>query len=175
VNGVQFPMGFRLDRLQKSHSRKAFCSGQLQVDDWLGTKALQHQDKHLFVTKVLLDGAEVIVGYYTLSTGQVDFGDLPTEISKKLPKRILPVAVLSWLGVAEVCQGKGLARLLLAQALLDCYDAGQTFPFIAVVLDCIDEKAKAFYECFDFIALPGYPYRLYLTAAQLKAMISSSE
>lgn len=55
-------MGFRMDRLQRSHRRKAFCSGELS-DDWLATKALQHQDKHLSVTKVLLDEAEAIVGY----------------------------------------------------------------------------------------------------------------
>jgi len=78
-------MGFRMDRLQRSHRRKAFCSAQLLVDDWLATKALHHQDKHLSVTKVLLDEAEAIVGYYTMPTGQVDFGDLPTEIAKKLP------------------------------------------------------------------------------------------
>ena len=168
-------MGFRMDRLQRSHRRKAFCSGQLLVDDWLATKALHHQDKHLSVTKVLLDEAEAIVGYYTMPTGQVDFGDLPTEIAKKLPKRMIPVALLAWLGVAEVCRGKGLGRLLLAQALLDCYDAGQTFPFIAVILDRIDDKAKTFYQRFDFTQLPGHPYRLYLTADQLKSMIAPSE
>jgi len=124
---------------------------------------------------VLLDEAEAIVGYYTLSTGQIDFGDLPTEIAKKLPKRMLPGALLAWLGVAEVCRGKGLGRLLLAQALLDCYDAGQTFPFIAVILDRIDDKAKTFYQRFDFTQLPGHPYRLYLTADQLKSMIAPSE
>ena len=103
MNGVRFPADFRLDRLQKSHPRKAFCSGQLDVDDWLTTKAL-----------------------------------------------------------------------LLAQALRDCYDAGKTFPFIAVILDCIDDKSKAFYQRFDFAEMPGHPHRLYLAAAQLEAMISSS-
>ena len=175
MNGVRFPADFRLERLQKSHPRKAFCSGQLEVDDWLTTKALQHQDKHLSVSKLLMNGAGVIVGYYTLATGQVDFGDLPTEVAKKLPKRMLPVAILAWLGVAEDCHGKGLGRLLLAQALRDCYAAGQSFPFIAVILDCIDDKARAFYQRFDFTEMPGHPYRLYLTAAQLEAMISSSD
>jgi GNAT superfamily N-acetyltransferase len=96
-------------------------------------------------------------------------------MAKKLPKRMLPGALLAWLGVAEVCRGNGLGRLLLAQALLDCYDAGQSFPFIAVILDCIDDKPKTFYQRFDFTQLPGHPYRLYLPAAQLKSMIAPSE
>lgn len=173
MRGISFPEGFRLERLQKSHPRKQFASGQNQVDEWLIAKALQNQDKHLSVTKVLLDETGGIAGFFTLATGQVDFRDLPTEVAKKLPKRILPVAVLAWLGVAQRIQGQGLGRLLLAQALRDCHDAGQTFAFIAVLLDCIDDAAKAFYQQYDFVELPGHPYRLFLSAEQLEALMTS--
>jgi len=172
VSDVQFPAGYRLERLDKIHHRKAFASGQDQVDNWLKTNALQHQEKHLSATRVLLNESGVIVGYYTLATGQIDFGDLPTEVAKKLPRRMLPAAILAWLGVAENCHGQGLGRRLLAQALGDYYNAGQTFAFVAVILDCIDDNAKAFYQHFDFNQLPGYPYRLFLTAAQLDAMMA---
>jgi GNAT superfamily N-acetyltransferase len=162
-----------LEKLVKAHPRKAFASGQADVDDWLKTKALQHQEKHLSITKALLDEAGAIAGYYTLATGQVDFGDLPTAVAKQLPKRALPVAVLAWLGVSSSRQGQGLGKLLLAQSLRDCYEAGQTFAFIAVILDCIDDKAKAFYEQYNFAELPGHPYRLYITAAQLETMMTA--
>jgi GNAT superfamily N-acetyltransferase len=141
------------------------------VDDWLQTKALQHQEKHLSATKVLLDASGAIAGYYTLATGQVDFGDLPSEIARKLPRRALPVAVLAWLGISAAQQGHGLGRLLLSQALRDCYDAGQTFAFVAVILDCISDSAKAFYKHWDFTQLPGHPYRLFLSAGQLATMM----
>jgi hypothetical protein len=36
--------------------------------------------------------------------------------------------------------------LLLAQALRECYEAGKTFAFIVVVLDCVSDAAKAFYQ-----------------------------
>ncbi len=172
MSTVSFPEGFRLERLAKSHPRKKFQSGQTQVDDWLATKALQNQDKHLSATKVLLDENATIAGYYTLATGQVDFGDLPTEETKKLPRRMLPVAILAWLGVDANHQGKGLGARLLAQALNDCYQAGQTFAFIAVILDCIDDIAKRFYQHYDFAELPGYPSRLFLSFQQLEAMMT---
>lgn len=168
----RFPAGFRLERLSKSHPRKAFKSGQDLVDDWLATKALQNQEKHLSVTKVLLDVSGTIAAYYTLATGQVDFGDLPAEVAKKLPRRMLPVAVLGWLGVATELHGRGLGSSLLAQALRDCYQASQTFACVAVILDCIDDKAKGFYQHFDFAELPGHPYRLFLTAGQLESMMT---
>lgn len=171
MSGARFPGGFRLEHLRREHPRKQFRCGEGQVDDWLATKALQNQDKHLSVTKVLLDPTGVIAGYYTLATGQVDFGDLPAEVTKRLPRRMLPVAVLAWLGVGAGHQGQGLGRLLLAQALRDCYEAGRTFAFLAVILDCVNDAAKAFYRQWDFEELPGHPYRLFLSARRLEAMM----
>lgn len=134
-------------------------------------KALQHQVKHLSATKILLDDADVISGYYTLATGQIDFSDLPAEVAKNLPRRVLPAAVLAWLGVELNRQSQELGRMLLAQALRDCWEAGKTFPFVAVVLDCLNGSAKRFYQHYDFAELPGHPFRLYLSAKHLEAMM----
>lgn len=173
MSEVHLPEGYRIETLRREHPRRAFRSGQEQVDDWLATKAYQHQEKHLSVTRVLIDDGGAVRGYYTLATGQVDFSDLPAEAVRRLPRRKLPVAVLAWLGVHEGFQGRGLGRLLLAQALRECHDAGQIFAFIAVILDCIDDAAKAFYQRFDFQELSGHPYRLFLSAQQLEAMMES--
>lgn len=113
-------------------------------------------------------------GYNTLATGQVDFNDLPADVTKRLPRRSLPVTVLAWLGVSGGHQGRGVGRLLLAQALRDCYEAGDTFAFVAVVLDCLNAAAKAFYRKWDFQEVPGYPYRLLVSYHQLEAMMADS-
>ena len=86
-------------------------------------------------------------------------------------RRRLPVAVLAWLGVSQQSQGQGFGRLLLAQALRDCHSAGQTFPFVAVILDCLNETAKAFYRRWDFQELPGHPFRLFLSSTLLESMM----
>jgi GNAT superfamily N-acetyltransferase len=173
VSGVQFPPGLHLERLCREHPRRRFRCGEEAVENWLATKALQHQGKHLSATKVLLDEERAIVGYYTLATGQVDFSDLPAEVGRELPRRQLPVAVLAWLGVDSSQQGKGLGGVLLAQALRDCWEAGKTFAFVAVVLDCVNDAAKAFYERWDFRELPGHPYRLFVSAKQLDSMMKT--
>lgn len=170
---VLFPDGYRLEPLRRNHPRRRFDCGEPEVNDWLKTKALQHQQKHLSVTKVLLDSDDRIAGYDTLATGQIDFGELPPEITRKLPRRALPVAVLAWLGVSQAHQRQGLGKRLLAQALRDCYDAGQTFAFVAVILDCINDSAREFYRQWDFQELPGHPYRLFLSTKLLDAMIIS--
>lgn len=171
---VRFPAGFRLEPLRKSHPRSAFRSGQPAVDDWLATKALQNQDKHLSATKVVIGPDGSIAGFYTLVTAQVDFSELPQTLIRRLPRRGLPVAVLAWLGVHEDQQGHGLGGRLLAQALRDCYEAGQTFAIIAVILDCVDDNARAFYRRWDFRELPRRTHRLYLSWSQLEAMMSTA-
>lgn len=168
---VSFSAGFRLERLDKKHPRARFRSGVIDVDQWLSRNALQHQKKQLSVTRVLLDESDRIAGFYTLATGQVDFGDLPQDLSKKLPRRKLPIAILAWLGVSNLYQGNGFGTRLLGQALSDCYTAGQTFAFVAVVIDCLNKDAKRFYQHWDFETLPGNPFRLYLSAKMLEKMI----
>jgi hypothetical protein len=59
----------------------------------------------------------------------------------------------------------------LAQALRDCYEAGDTFAFVAVILDCLTDKAKSFYRKWDFQEWPGHPYRLFVSYHQLEAMM----
>lgn len=171
MSGVKVPEGFRWERLSRHHPRPRFACGQPEVDEWLRTKAWQHQQKHLSVTKVLLATDDRIAGYYTLATAQVDFSDLPADVTKRLPRRSLPVAVLAWLGVSSDHQGKGVGRLLLAQSLRDCYEAGDTFAFVAVIIDCLNDAAKAFYQRWDFQELPGHPYRLFVSYRQLEAMM----
>lgn len=171
MSGVVFPQGFRLEALRKEHPRRHFECGQAEVNNWLRTKALQHQEKRLSATKVLIDENRAIAGFYTLATGQVDFADLPAELMRKLPRRALPVAIVAWLGVNRAHQGRDFGDLLFAQALRDCYVASQTFAFVAVILDCIDARAKSFYQRWDFAELPGNPYRLFLSSQTLAALM----
>jgi predicted N-acetyltransferase YhbS len=126
VSPVSFPDDFRLERLKRDHPRARFRCGQDEVEQWLANNALQHQEKQFSVTKVLVDQGGAIVGCYTLATGQVDFSELPADLAKRLSRRVLPVAILAWLGVSEVYQGQGLGRLLMAQrvavsAVIECH------------------------------------------------------
>ena len=171
MSPVQFPDGYRIELLCREHRRSNFDCGVDTVNDWLATNALQNQSKHLSSTKVLVDRSDNITGYYSLAIGQVDFSELPVEFVRKLPRRLLPIVKLAWFGVAKSHQGQRLGSRLLAQALADCYVAGKTFSFIAVILDSLSEEATAFYRKFDFHTLPGQLNRLFLSAEQLEVMM----
>jgi ribosomal protein S18 acetylase RimI-like enzyme len=170
---VQLPPGIRLEMVCRGHPRASFDCGHDLVNEWLAKNALQNYQKRLSVTKVALDPSGSIAGFFTLATGQVDFGELPAALVKRLPHRALPVAVLGWLGVDRRYGGRGLGTRLVAQALADCFSAAQTFAFVAVLLDCVDERAKRFYQRWDFEELPGRPMRLFLSYATLAALMDA--
>ncbi len=168
---IIFPPGFTVEQLTKSHPRNKFSSGEGAVDDWLKHKARQAQDKRLSVTRVLLSDTSKFVGYYTLAMGQISFDELPPNQLKKLPHTLLPAITLAWLGIDNEYQGQGLGERLLAQALADCHTTGQLLPYIAVILDCINNSAKEFYLRYDFQEVPGYPLKLFLPWQTLTKMM----
>lgn len=165
-----FPEGFRIESLQKSHNRRAFDCGSEPVNEWLRRHARQSQNKHLSTTRALLDEDVRIAGFYSLSYGQVHMDKLPDGVAKRLPNVMIPVVVLGWLGIDKRFRGKGLGDRLLAHALSQANKASAIIPFVGVVIDCLDDGAKRFYQRYDFDEFPGHPMKLLVTRNQLQAM-----
>ena len=172
MSSVQWSENFAIEQLEKRHKRKDFSSGVEAVDDWLKKSARQAQSKQLSITRVLLKKPDTIAGYYTLAMGQVSFDELPHQIARKLPKTLVPIITLAWLGIEKNYQGKSFGERLLAQALSDCHQTGQIMPFVAVILDCININAKGFYQRYDFDELPGHPMKLMLPWQLLDSMMA---
>lgn len=171
MNGASIPDGYRLEHLGRDHPRKQFTCGETRVDDWIWTKALQNQEKHLSATKVLLDSSSAIAGFYTLAMSEVEFDAAPEDVRRRLPQRRLPVALLAWLGVSASHQGQGLGARLLSIALRDCYEAGRIFPFVAVVIDCVSEASLTFFRHWEPTEVANHPHRLFLSAKRLDVMM----
>jgi GNAT superfamily N-acetyltransferase len=167
---VRFPEGWRIEPLGKHHKREAFDCSEPQVNGWLRTKARQSQDKHLSATKVLVNDAGNIAAFYTLAYGQVHLDQLPRDIARKLPKQLLPVVILAWLGVDSRFRGRGLGDRMLAQALHNCLLSSQHIPFVAVIVDCIHAQSKAFFARYGFGEFPGQPLKLLVPRKLLEAL-----
>ena len=171
MNGATAPEGFRLEQLGRRYPRNQFSCGEPIVDDWLWTKALQNQEKHLSATKVLVDGGGAIAGFYTLAMSEVTFDNVPEDVRKRLPRRGLPVALLAWMGVNGSHQGQHLGTRVFSLALHDCWEGGKTFPFVALVIDCFNESSLAFFQQWELTSVANHPRRLYLSAKRLSAMM----
>ncbi|NDJ26005.1 GNAT family N-acetyltransferase [Nostoc sp. B(2019)] len=142
--------------------RAAFSCGVEPLDRYLKQQAGQDARKRMAAPFVLIEkSSSAVVGYYTLSSTTIIFGELSTEITKKLPKYPnVPATLLGRLAVDKKYRGRRLGEMLLMDALhRSFYNEIAT---IAVVVDVKDDQARSFYEHFDFIQFPNFPYRLFL-------------
>ncbi|HVT78305.1 MAG TPA: GNAT family N-acetyltransferase [Acidimicrobiales bacterium] len=145
----------RVERLGEHHAVDQFNSGNKVLDDWLRTHALDNQRRNLSRTFVLVDDADTVLGYYSLTMGGVTAGELPKKLGRGLPRLTIGMVLLGRLAIAETRQGEGLGRDLIVDALLRAADAGERVAARFVAVDPIDQQAVDFYTKFGFTAIPG--------------------
>ena len=159
---------FEFHTLQKSFAREAFACGAPELNSFLKTRARQNQAVGFNKTFVLIrsgDNAKQILGYYSLSMGELSLASLPAALTKKLPKHPVPVARMGRLAVDLSAQGQGLGKLLLVDAMKRIQAAAASVGVYAMVVDAKDESAKCFYEKYGFIALADASMTLFLPLA----------
>jgi GNAT superfamily N-acetyltransferase len=161
----------RVEPLGSSHDRSGFESGVEPLDRYFRSQAGQDARKNMAAPfgLVLPDGR--IAGYYTLSSTSVQFGELPEQTVRKLPKYpLVPATLLGRLAVDRRRQGKGYGRFLLADAL---YRAVQNeIASFAVIVDAKDDNARRFYEREGFVPFPDRPMKLFRPMADIAVLFN---
>ena len=171
---VQENPRFRFEPLdKKKHDRAAFSCEQESLEKYLKEHATQEIKKRVAAVYVLTPDGKTIAGYYTLSQYAIEAGKLPPELIQQLhlPKYDkLPATLLGRLARSKEFKGRGLGELLLMGALKRALDHSRNIASVAVVVDAIDENARAFYRRYGFLDIPNRPNRLFLpmkTVAQI--------
>lgn len=165
---------YRIDPLGKEHDRDAFKSGTEELDRYLHRQAGQEGRRHVAMSFVLTEPpAREVVGYYTLSSGSVGHDQWPPELAKRLPRYPqMPVTLLGRLAVDANHQGRGYGRRLLMDALYRSWQASHQVASMAVIVDAIDQKARGFYQGYDFILFPDHENRLFLPMASIMTLFT---
>lgn len=150
--------------LGKHHDRVAFNCGIDVLNRYIREQAGQDSTKKIAATFVLIGNTPVkIAGYYSLSSTSINVGELPEAVAKKLPRYpLMPATLIGRLAVDRRYQGRGCGELLLVDALKRSLVSTKQIGSVAVVVDAIDDSAKAFYAHFQFILLEGFSHRLFL-------------
>jgi len=89
--------------------------------------------------------------------------DLPPEVAKRLPRHPIPAALVGRLAVDRGFARRGLGSILLADAVKKTMTAAETVAMTVVIVDPIDETARAFYAAFGFRCLQGPRQQMFLT------------
>jgi GNAT superfamily N-acetyltransferase len=152
--------------LSTRHSRDQFDCGKHSLNDYLKRFARQNDDKGLGRTYVAVSSEDetTVYGYYTLSSGTIQFDTIP----EKLPRYPIPVVLLARLAVDQSVGGQGFGRILLTDALRRSIRLADQLGIYAVEVQALDETAKAFYLKFGFKELSDDQFHLYIAMKTLR-------
>ncbi len=155
---------FRVAPLDHAHDRNGFNSGSEPLDSYFKKQVTQDIRRKVTACFVALSGDGRIAGYYTLASASIFFGDLPAEITKKLPRYpSVPAVRMGRLAIDQAFKGQGLGAALLADALMRVVRS--EIAAYALVVDAKDEKAADFYRHHGFFETATKPLTLFLPLA----------
>jgi GNAT superfamily N-acetyltransferase len=159
-------MGVPIERLAAHHVRAGFDCGNSALNDFLLKQAGQLQRRGFGKTYVALaDDAKTVIGYVTVSAGQVETSQVPEGL--KLPRYPAPMMRIGRLAVDARHQGHGIGQDLLAFALRLALEFSQKVGLYAVLVDAKDGEAKAFYTRLGFIETAADSLCLFLPLGTL--------
>lgn len=159
-------LAFRIEALDTAHDRRAFACGDLRLDEYLQRFARQHAASNVSRTYVASQG-KTILGYYSLAMSAIDKAQLPPRYLNRFPSFPVPVARLARLAVDARFQRQGLGEHLLADALYRCHRLAGEIGMAGILVDAKHDKAKTYYQRFEFESLPDSPLTLWLPAAAI--------
>lgn len=162
--------GLRIEKLRRDHAVDGFDCGKDALNRFLVRHALQSQQAGASQTYLALD-ADQVVGYYSLTVGQIEYEDAPERLIKGLARHPAPIMLLARLAVSISFQGRKLGAGLLKDAMLRTLQAADIAGIRAFVTHAKDDEARAFYERFDFAPSPSDPYHLFLLLKDIRASL----
>lgn len=153
-----------IEPLGPEHDRATFSCGAESLDRYLRQQASQDARNRVAAPFVLrLAGSPRIIGYYTLSAYTIQLSELPADLRTRLPRYPhLPAVLLGRLAVDRQFAGQGWGKVLLLDALRRSLAHARQIAAMAVVVDALDDPARAFYERYGFQRLADHEYRLFL-------------
>ena len=164
-------MNLSLVAVSRTIAKVPFDCGYSELNEYLRRYAVKNDRLSIGKSFLALTDKGELAGYFTVSTAQIAADALPEETRSKLPRYPVPAFRIGKLAVDRDFQGKGVGRWLLTQALLKAVEVSHSAAVFAVLVDAIDEKAKAFYLKYGFIPFEKRPLTLFLPLATIEEAI----
>ena len=158
----------RIEKLGPDHIVTGFDCGAPALNRFLQVFALTSQRSDSAQTYLALIDQRV-VGYYSLTVGEVVYDSAPDRLAKGMPRHAVPVMILARLAVDQRHHGQRLGEGLLRDALRRTLAAADIAGLRGVVVHAKDDSAKAFYERFGFVAFHDRPLTLYRLLKDIRA------
>ncbi|MDD2605113.1 MAG: GNAT family N-acetyltransferase [Desulfobacteraceae bacterium] len=140
--------------LSGQHRLESFDCGKPVLNDWLRRHAYAASAGGSAKTFVVTTSDAEVVGYYSLTVGQVEPTEAPARLGKGMGRYPIPVVLLARLAVSLGYQGRGIGRGLLQDAITRTLTIADHAGIRALMTHPLDDAAASFYLRFGFIPSP---------------------
>jgi len=163
--------------IAKHHDRNNFDCGVAELNLYLAKFARQNHESGGAKTFVAASsaGSARILGFYSISPGAIEFGRVPTKLTKKLGRYDVPVFRLGRLAVGLSNQGRGLGGELLIAAGARALTVAMEVGGIALAIDAKDQGAAAWYMRSGAVPLLDDPMKLVLPLQVIADAIAAGQ
>ncbi len=156
--------------LDASHVTDDFDCAKASLNDWLVRYARQAQSSGSAKTYVVAEGQH-IVGYYSLTVGQIDTLEAPDRARKGMGSYPIPVIILARLAVDRRMHGQGVGVGLLQDAIRRTVVISEQAGVRAMLTHPIDLEAARFYQRFGFEVSPTREQQLLLLLKDARKLL----
>ena len=151
------------ERLGEHHDLSQFDCNEPSINDYVQKAHKQAAYKNAVIYVVCEAGTNVVMGFYTLSSGSVIRNEAPKNMARFSLNEI-PVTILGRLGVDVRYQGKGVGLDLLQDALERAIAASEIIGSRAVLIHALTPELAAYYKKHaGFKESPITPLTLFLS------------
>ncbi len=137
------------EQLADHHDLSHFNSGESEIDSWLRNFALRASYRDYSRTYVWHYGDGKVVAFFSLSAFALTADELPKKQARG-EQEIIPAFLLGKFALDVALQGKGLSRLLIADAIFEASKASQVAAARYLVVDALTPDLVELYEKFGF-------------------------
>jgi GNAT superfamily N-acetyltransferase len=149
-----------------------FDCGESSLNDYFHLFAVKNTELNIGRTYVACTDCAV-AGYFTVSTAQVLYDEIPEKIRRKLSRYSVPAFRIGRLAVAKEYQGKGVENYLLQKALCLAVRISVTAAVHVVIIDALNKEVVSFYTKYGFMQLPSHPLMLFLPVQTIARAVTS--
>lgn len=160
--------------LNKDHNLTDFNCNYPELNEWLKKYAFQAKMSGSANTFIVSDN-DFVVGFYSLTIGQVDVDEASERIKKGMGKYPIPVVILARLAVLHTYQRRGIGKAMLKDAILKTLQIAEQGGVRALLVHAINEKAEVFYKRFGFEPSPIRENQLLFLLKDAKKVIAEQK
>lgn len=161
--------------IAKSHDRKSFDCGNLELNEFLKKHARQNHDAGGSKTFCAIDDADPkrVLGFYSLAPASISHDRLPSSVTKGLPQHDVGGFLLARVATDKTLQGRGLGGQLLLAAGKRCLRVAAEAGGTILIIDAKNDQAAAWYESYGAVRLEDAPLRLVLPLKTIQGALEN--